>query len=167
MRDGCRTRQPSRQRPAYAGRKKPEATAIRKFIGEYWIIYYLSYPIFAAILLWLHRYSPRWPEDWVSLLADILGVALAGAIAFTIFSEVLGKMVLLIPKAVQKIRDEGEAEGRAKGHAEGRQEGRAEEQEAQLARREEALRRFGVEENGVRRLTFTQEVLDFLDGKEE
>ena len=97
--------------------------------------------------------------DWVSLLADILGVALAGAIAFTIFSEVLGKMVLLIPKAVQKIRDEGRAEGHA--------EGQAAERESQHARREEALRRFGVEENGVRRLTFTQEVLDFLDGKEE
>ena len=72
-------------------------------------------------------------------------------------------MVLLIPKAVQKIRDEGRAEGRKEGQA----EGRAEEQEAQHARREEALRRFGVEENGVRRLTFTQEVLDFLDGKDE
>lgn len=60
-------------------------------------------------------------------------------------------MVLLIPKAVQKIRDEG----------------RAAEREAQHVRREEALRRFGVEENGVRRLTFTQEVLDFLDGKDE
>ena len=60
-------------------------------------------------------------------------------------------MVLLIPKAVRKIRDEGRAEGRKEGQA----EGRAEEQEAQHARREEALPRFGVEENGVRRLTFT------------
>lgn len=97
--------------------------------------------------------------DWVSLLADILGVALAGAIAFTIFSEVLGKMVLLIPKAVQKIRDEGEAEGRAKG--------RAEEQEAQYARREEAYRRFGIDVDGVRSLPDTPEVRAFLSGKEE
>ena len=119
--------------------------------------------MFAAILFWLRRGSSRWQEDWVSLLADILGVALAGAVAFTIFSEVLGKMVLLIPKAVRKIRDEGRAEGQAEGLA----AGRAEEQEAQRRRREEALRRFGVEENGVRRLTFTQEVLDFLDGKGE
>ena len=68
-------------------------------------------------------------------------------------------MALLIPKAVRKIRDEGRAEGLAAG--------RAEEQETQRRRRKEALRRFGVEENGVRRLTFTQEVLDFLDGKGE
>ena len=76
-------------------------------------------------------------------------------------------MVLLIPKAVQKIRDEGEAEGRAKGHAEGRQEGRAAEREAQPARTEEAYRRFGVAVNGVRSLPDTPEVRDFLNGKEE
>ncbi len=68
-------------------------------------------------------------------------------------------MVLLIPKAVRKIRDEGRAEGLV--------EGRAEEQETQRRRREEALRRFGVEENGVRCLTFTKEVSDFLAGKGE
>ena len=60
-------------------------------------------------------------------------------------------MVLLIPKAVQKIRDEG----------------RASEREAQLARRMEAYRRFGVAVNGVRFLPDTPEVRDFLNGKEE
>ena len=60
-------------------------------------------------------------------------------------------MVLLIPKAVQKIRDEG----------------RAAEREAQYARREEAYRRFGIDVNGVRSLPDTQEVRDFLSGKEE
>ena len=60
-------------------------------------------------------------------------------------------MVLLIPKAVQKIRDEGEAEGR----------------ESQRARTEEAYRRFGVAVNGVRSLPDTPEVRDFLNGKEE
>ena len=64
-------------------------------------------------------------------------------------------MVLLIPKAVQKIRDEG------------RQEGRAEEREAQHARREESYSRFGIAVNGVRSLPDTPEVRDFLNGKEE
>ena len=80
-------------------------------------------------------------------------------------------MVLLIPKAVRKIRDEGRAEGRKEGQAEGRQkgrqEGRAEEQEAQHARREEAYRRFGIDVDGVRSLPDTQEVRVFLSGKEE
>ena len=107
--------------------------------------------MFAAILFWLRRGSSRWQEDWVSLLADILGVALAGAVAFTIFSEVLGKMVLLIPKAVRKIRAVGEAEGR----------------ESQRARTEEAYRKFGIDVDGVRSLPDTQEVRDFLAGKGE
>ena len=107
--------------------------------------------MFAAILFWLRRGSSRWQEDWVSLLADILGVALAGAVAFTIFSEVLGKMVLLIPKAVRKIRAEGQAE----------------ERQAQIARREEAYRRFGIDVDGVRSLPDTREGRDFLAGKGE
>ena len=60
-------------------------------------------------------------------------------------------MVLLIPKAVQKIRDSG----------------RAEEREAQRRRTEEAYRRFGISVDGVRSLPDTQEVRDFLNGKEE
>ena len=80
-------------------------------------------------------------------------------------------MVLLIPKSVQKIRDEGRVEGQveglAAGHAEGLAEGRAKEQEAQRIRREEAYRRFGVEVDGIRSLPDTQEVRDFLAGKGE
>ena len=66
-------------------------------------------------------------------------------------------MALLIPKAVQKIRDEGRAEGQAEGHAE--------EQEVQRRRREEAYRKFGIDVDGVRSLPDTQEVPDFLAGK--
>ena len=136
-----------------------EGNDIRKFIGEYWVIYYLSYPVFAAILLWLQRHSPRWQEDWIGILADILGVALAGAVAFTIFSEVLGPVVLLIPKAVKRIKSEAREEGVV--------EGQAKERQAQSRRREEAYRRFGFDRDGVRYLPDTQEVRDFLDGKHD
>lgn len=111
--------------------------------------------MFAAILLGLHRGSPRWQEDWVSLLADILGVALAGAVAFTIFSEVLGKMVLLIPKAVQKIRDSGKAEGQA------------EERKAQSVRYKEASKRIVVGEDGKRVLEITPEIEELLSGQSD
>ena len=57
--------------------------------------------------------------------------------------------MLLIPKAVQRIKDEGRAEGRA----------------IQCARLDEAYRRFGIEADGVRSLPDTQEVRDFLAGK--
>ena len=175
-------------RPPYSGAAGParrgptikkEGNDIRKFIGEYWVIYYLSYPVFAAILLWLHRHSPRWQEDWIGILADILGVALAGAVAFTIFSEVLGPVVLLIPKAFRRIkneglvegqalgREEGLVEGQALGREEGLVEGQAKERQAQSRRREEAYRRFGIEVDGVQVLPNTPEIEDFLDGKHD
>ena len=82
-------------------------------------------------------------------MADILTVALSWAIGFTILSEVLGPVVLLIPKAVKRIKAVG----------------RAEERQAQSLRLEEAYCRFGIDADGVRSLPDTQEVRDFLAGK--
>ena len=140
---------------------------MRKFIGKYWMIYHLSYLVFAAILLWLYRYSPRWQEDWISLLVDILGLALAGATTLNILLEVLEPVVLLIPKAFRRIKNEGLVEGQALGREEGLVEGQAKERQAQSRRREEAYRRFGIEVDGVRVLPDTQEIRDFLDGKHD
>ena len=94
-------------------------------------------------------------------------MALAGAVAFTIFSEVLGHVVLLIPKAFRRIKNEGLVEGQALGREEGLVEGQAKERQAQSRRREEAYRRFGIEVDGVRVLPDTQEIRDFLDGKHD
>ena len=94
-------------------------------------------------------------------MADILTVALSWAIGFTILSEVLGPVVLLIPKAVKRIK----AVGHEEGLVEGRAEGRAEERQAQSSRLEEAYLRFGIDADGVRSLPDTQEVRDFLAGK--
>ena len=82
-------------------------------------------------------------------MADILTVALSWAIGFTIVSEALGTVVLLIPKAVKRIKAVG----------------REEERQAQSLRLEEAYCRFGIETDGVRSLPDTQEVRDFLAGK--
>ena len=106
-------------------------------------------------MLALYRHSPRWQEDWLSVLADILAVALGLAIASTILVEVIGRMVLLIPDAVKKIK------------AQGRAEGREEERAAQRKRRQEAYDRFGVEVNGVLMLPNTLEVAEFLSGDSE
>ena len=102
-------------------------------------------------MLALYRHSPRWQEDWLSVLADILAVALGLAIASTILVEVIGRMVLLIPDAVKKIKAQGHAEGRA----------------AQSKRYQEAYERFGVEVNGVLMLPNTREVAEFLSGEPE
>ena len=74
--------------------------------------------------------------------------------------------MLLIPRVVQKIKAAGHAEGLAEGYAQGLAEARAERRRAiQRARFAEAFRRFGFDRDGVRYLPDTQEVRDFLDGK--
>ena len=60
-------------------------------------------------------------------------------------------MVLLIPKAVQKIRDEG----------------RAEERKAQSVRYKEASKRIVVGEDGKRILEITPEIEELLSGQSE
>ena len=74
--------------------------------------------------------------------------------------------MLLIPRVVQKIKAAGYAEGLAEGYAEGLAEARAARHAAWRARLDEAFRRFSIEANGVRGLPDTQEVRDFLDGKD-
>ena len=73
--------------------------------------------------------------------------------------------MLLIPKAVQRIKAAGYAEGLAEGYAQGLAEARAARHAAWRARFAEAYRRFGIDVDGVRGLPDTQEVRDFLDGK--
>ena len=74
----------------------------------------------------------------MAILADILSVAIGISIAFTIISELVGRMVLLIPDAIKNIREK--------------------EKRAQKKRRQEAYKRFGVEINGVLMLPNTAEV---------
>ena len=62
--------------------------------------------------------------------------------------------MLLIPRVVQKIKAAGYAQGLAEVRA------------LQRARFAEAFRRFGFDRDGVRSLPDTQEVRDFLDGKD-
>lgn len=49
-------------------------------------------------------------ESYVLLLAAIFGVAAGLVLTFTICSEFLGRMVLLIPAAINKLKDEGRKE---------------------------------------------------------
>ena len=96
----------------------------------------------------MHWYSPRWNEDWLALLADILSGAMGISIALTITVELVGNMVLLIPQRIRELKAQG----------------RNEERKAQIARRKEAYRRFGVEVDGGLVLPVTPEVERFLEG---
>ena len=131
---------------------------IRRFIGKYWIAYYISYLAGLAVLLVLSWSSPRWNTDWLGLLADIFGVAMGAALAFTIVTEGVVSMVLLIPATYNWIKKKGRAEGVAEGKAQGRK--------SQQKRIDEAYRRFGVEVDGNLVLPRTQEVQNFLNPDE-
>ena len=117
--------------------------SMERFPFPYWIIYYLAYLIAAAALLW--QYWGGLQEGGntrLFLLAAIFGTAAGTAITFTILTEGGVRLMLLIPAAVRKIKQEGRKE--------------------RDARYREAVKKFGVEEDGVKVLRFTPEVQEFL-----
>ena len=77
------------------------------------------------------------------------GLWTAAAIALV---EVITFMVFLVPKAYNKIKDEGIAVGVERGKAEGRAEGRAEGVDDALAAAREAMRDAGVDDETRRRV---------------
>lgn len=86
---------------------------------RYWIIYYLVYLVVSGAglwyywprLLWYWR-QPVMENDSVDLLAAIFGAAVGTALGVAILLEVGGRMVLLIPAAVKKLKAEGRQEER-------------------------------------------------------
>ena len=78
---------------------------------RYWVFYYLVYiasSVFGVCWYWerLLRY------DWVLWVAAIFGASVGFALFVAIILEVSGRMVLLIPNAIRKIKAEGRAEER-------------------------------------------------------
>jgi hypothetical protein len=96
-----------------------------KSIGErYWIAYYLVYVITAGVGLW--RYQP-WQQsgnDELYALVAIFALAAGVALLAAILMEVIGRMVLLIPSEIKRLKEMGRKEGRVEGRKEGRQEER-------------------------------------------
>ena len=92
---------------------------IKTAAEKYWVIYYLIYLALSGAGLWyywprlLHYWrQPLMQDDSVYLLAAIFGTAMGIALAAAILLEVSGRMVLLIPAAVRKIKAQGRKEGR-------------------------------------------------------
>ena len=90
---------------------------IRNVAGHYWVGYYLVYVAVAAAGAVTYRDSLLKGADTepVYTLAAILGSAAGLAALTAILLEVLGRMVLLIPDAVNKILEKGRREGREQG----------------------------------------------------
>lgn len=79
--------------------------------GKYWVIYYIVFLAVLAFLLSRHWGGLNWEgESYVFLLAAIFGLSAGVALTFTICTELGGRMVLLIPAAINKLKDEGRKE---------------------------------------------------------
>lgn len=132
-------------------------SVIKRLAPNYWLGYYAVYLITLVFLLARHS---REVFDWsgsgyILTLAAIYAVSAGTALTAAIITEGAGYVILLIPKRIKKLKDEGRKEGRE----EGREEGRMEEREhagkavARFERGEitlDELRRLVSGENGYR-----------------
>ena len=127
-----------------------------RLLEKYWVLYYAVYAglsVFHLIQLW-NRLPQESSSDRVvaflgttSALSDAFGTSAGIAVLFLVFVEGIGRMALLIPATIKRIK----------------REGKREERRASRQRMKEALERFGVEQDGVRHLPMTPEVQAFLN----
>ena len=131
---------------------------IKTAAEKYWVIYYLIYLGLSGAGVWYYWprllyywHQPPMQNDSVYLLAAIFGAAMGIALAVAILLEVSGRMVLLIPAAVRKIKAEGRKEGRKEGRTSERQ------------RISDALAQLGVQEGSGGEVTLSKaELLKIL-----
>ena len=121
---------------------------VKRVFRNYWLVYYVVYV--GGVALGLGRYWPQLTaHGGILWLAAISVVSAGSALLVAIFLEVMGRMVLLIPAAIKKIKDEGRREGR-------------QEERRRIA---EVLRQAGEREDGSVHITLTPEVLKLLTGE--
>ncbi len=78
---------------------------------DYWVVYYLVFVVAVIVLLALNWRSLR-AESYVYLLAAISGASIGIALFVAVVSEGIGYMVLLIPRRIKQLKDQGRKEGR-------------------------------------------------------
>lgn len=86
-------------------------------VRDYWVIYYLVYVV-SVMVLTILNWGSFVAESYVYLLAAIGGASITIALFVAIVTEGIGFMVLLIPRRVKKLKDEGRQEGREEGREE-------------------------------------------------
>jgi hypothetical protein len=131
---------------------------LKSIAERYWVVYYLVYV--AGVGIGLSRYHPLQEQgkDELFALVGIFALAAGLALLVAIILEVLGRMVLLIPSEIKRLREQGRKEGRQEGLQEGRQEGRREERQRIV----DALRQLGEREDGSIHITLTPETIALL-----
>lgn len=98
---------------------------LKRLIEKYWVVYYIVYVIAVVVIMAMQWQKLQADADPVFRLAAIFGLSAGIASFLAIVSEVFGRMVLLIPQAVKKLKESGRSEGKEEGRVEGRDEERA------------------------------------------
>ena len=100
---------------------------LKRLAPRYWLGYYTVYVL--TVIAGMIRYrrsllEPTGNEDLYTMAA-IFGVGAGVALTSVIITEAVGYVVLLIPRRIREIKEEGRAEAHAEGRAEERREERA------------------------------------------
>jgi hypothetical protein len=90
---------------------------MQRFLDAYWVLYFVGYVLAIIGLGWSHWDGLEERDNRIYLLAAMFGVAAGAASAVAIIVEVGGRMVLLIPAAVKKLKEQGRQEERAEWEA--------------------------------------------------
>ena len=107
-------------------------------VKDYWVIYYLVYVV-SVIVLTVLNWRNFTADNYTYLLAAIFGASLGIALFVAIVSEGVGYMVLLIPRRIKELKDQGKKEGKEEGKKEGKKEERRK-WKAWYRRQQEAMR---------------------------
>ena len=125
---------------------------LKSVAERYWAVYYLVYVAGVGLGIWRYRPFSQAGSDELYSLVAVLALAAGAALLVAIIVEVIGRMVLLIPAEIKRLKEEGRKEGRREGRREERQ------------RIVEALRQMGEREDGTVQITLTPELFKLLMG---
>ena len=101
---------------------------LKRLAPNYWAGYYAVYIALFAYLAFVFR-EPlgEWPQtESLFVAAALFAVSTGGALMAAAITEGVGYVVLLIPRRIKQIKDEGREEGRKEGIEEGIEMGRQE-----------------------------------------
>ena len=87
---------------------------LRNVLAYYWILYYAIYVAIWGYLAWQHWGELQPYGNRTYVLGNISGASAGIASVIAFFVEVIGRMVLLIPKAVNDIFARGRRAERTK-----------------------------------------------------
>ena len=97
---------------------------LKSIAERYWIAYYLVYVAMVGFGIWRYRPLHETGKDELFVLVAVFALAAGAALLAAILLEVIGRMVLLIPAEIKRLKELGRKEGVKEGRTEGRVEER-------------------------------------------